>query len=63
MTDDIPFHEKYPNMRVTRETMKNLRWIKAATGESSLAIMHRLVTQELQELGITPPATQDKETK
>lgn len=60
---DIPYNEKYPNMRVTKDTMTNLRWIKAATGESYLAIMNRLVAQELQSLGITPPATQHKETK
>jgi len=62
MADDIPYNTKYPNMRVTKLTMRNLRWVKAATGESYLAIMDRLVTQELNRLGITPPTTQDKET-
>lgn len=60
---DVPYNEKYPNMRVLQSTMTNLRWIKAATGESYVAIMDRLVTKELQQLGITPPVTQDKENK
>ena len=41
---------EYHTLRVWKETLKKLRYIYAATGESMIAIVDRLATQELERI-------------
>jgi hypothetical protein len=41
---------EYQTMRVWKDTLKKLRHIYAATGESMIAIVDRLATQELERI-------------
>jgi len=41
---------EYQTMRVWKDTLKKIRHIYAATGESMIAIVDRLATQELERI-------------
>lgn len=41
---------EYQTMRVWKDTLKKLRFIYAATGDSMIAILDRLATEELERI-------------
>jgi len=41
---------EYHTLRVWKDTLKKLRYIYAATGESMIAIVDRLATQEYERI-------------
>ena len=41
---------EYQTMRVWKDTLRKLRYIYAATGESMICIVDRLATQELERI-------------
>ena len=47
---NIGMSEQYTQLRIWQATLKKLRRIYAETGESMIAIVDRLATQELEKL-------------
>lgn len=48
---NLGMNDIYTQMRIWRTTLQTLRRIYAETGESMIAIVDRLATQELERLG------------